>query len=58
MMWKVESPDGRNVKTNFKVTFKSSSSGEEGESGDRGEINVVGYQNRENEIAAHPEKRT
>jgi hypothetical protein len=37
---------------------ESGSSGEEGESGDRGEIYVPGCQNREDEIAAHPEKRT
>jgi hypothetical protein len=39
------------------VTVESGSSGEEGERGDRGEIYVAGYQNREDEIAAHPEKR-
>jgi hypothetical protein len=40
------------------VAFESGRSGEEGENDDRGEISVVGYPNRKDEIAAHPEKRT
>jgi hypothetical protein len=39
------------------VTVESVSSGEKSKSGDRGEIYVAGYQNREDGIAAHPEKR-